>query len=57
MLRDLYDDEHLAFGESFRNFIAKEIAPDYLRWEEEGIAPRELYARAGQSGCACAQCL
>ena len=50
MERSLYDDEHLAFGESFRSFIAKEIAPDYPRWEEEGIAPRELYAKAGASG-------
>ncbi len=50
MERTLYADEHLAFGESFRTFIAKEIAPDYLRWEEEGIAPRELYEKAGASG-------
>ncbi len=50
MERSLYDDEHLAFGESFRSFIAKEITPDYSRWEDEGIAPRDLYTKAGASG-------
>ena len=50
MQRTLYDDEHLAFGESFRSFIAKEITPSYLEWERIGIAPRELYAKAGASG-------
>lgn len=50
MERSLYDDDHLAFGESFRSFIAKEVTPDYLRWEEDGIAPRELYTKAGASG-------
>jgi alkylation response protein AidB-like acyl-CoA dehydrogenase len=50
MQRTLYDDEHLAFGESFRSFITKEIAPSYLEWERAGIAPRELYAKAGASG-------
>jgi alkylation response protein AidB-like acyl-CoA dehydrogenase len=48
--RDLYDDEHLAFGESFRSFVAKEIAPHYLEWEASGIAPRDLYAAAGRHG-------
>jgi alkylation response protein AidB-like acyl-CoA dehydrogenase len=50
MERSLYDDEHLAFAESFRSFIAKEISPDYLRWEEEGIAPRDMYLKAGANG-------
>ncbi|MFM8564030.1 MAG: acyl-CoA dehydrogenase family protein [Acidimicrobiia bacterium] len=50
MERSLYDDEHLAFADSFRAFIAKEILPDYPRWEEDGIAPRDLYTRAGANG-------
>ena len=50
MERSLYDDDHLAFADSFRAFIAKEIAPDYPRWEEDGIAPRDLYTRAGANG-------
>lgn len=50
MKRDLYDDEHLAFGESFRSFVAKEITPHYLDWEGAGIAPHELYTSAGRHG-------
>ena len=50
MNRDLYDDEHLAFGESFRSFVAREITPNYSDWETAGIAPHDLYAAAGRHG-------
>jgi alkylation response protein AidB-like acyl-CoA dehydrogenase len=46
----LFDDEHEAFRESFAAFVAKEIVPHYLEWEEAGIAPRELFASAGRYG-------
>lgn len=49
-MRDLFDDEHDAFRASFAGFVANEVTPNYLQWEEEGIAPRELYARAGEYG-------
>lgn len=49
-MRDLFDDEHEAFRESFAAFVAKEMSPDYLQWEADGIAPRELYTRAGEYG-------
>ena len=50
MERDLYDDEHRAFGDSFRTFVAKEISPHYAEWERAGIAPRDLYREAGRNG-------
>ena len=50
MKRSLYNDDHLAFGASFRSFIAKEITPFYAQWEKDGIAPREMYAKAGANG-------
>lgn len=50
MKRTLYNDDHLAFGASFRSFIAKEITPHYLEWEKEGISPKNLYAKAGSNG-------
>lgn len=50
MERTLYSDDHLAFADSFRAFIAKEILPHYADWENAGIAPRDLYERAGASG-------
>jgi alkylation response protein AidB-like acyl-CoA dehydrogenase len=49
-VRTLFNDDHHAFRDSFRSFIAKEITPDYLEWEKAGIAPRELYAAAGHYG-------
>ena len=49
-MRDLFDDHHQAFRESFAAFIAKEMTPHYLQWEADGIAPREIYAAAGQFG-------
>lgn len=48
--RTLYTDEHLAFAESFRLFITREISPRYLEWERDGLAPRSLYQRAGAAG-------
>lgn len=49
-MRQLFTDDHQAFRESFAAFIAKEMTPHYLDWERDGIAPRELYAAAGQFG-------
>ncbi len=49
-MRTLYDADHEAFRESFASFVAKEVTPHYLEWEEAGIAPREMYASAGQYG-------
>ena len=48
--RSLYNEDHEAFADSFRRFVAQEITPDYLKWEAEGIAPRSLYKKAGDNG-------
>ena len=45
-----YDDDHLAFGEAFRAFSDKVIAPHYLEWEKAGITPREIFQEAGKGG-------
>jgi alkylation response protein AidB-like acyl-CoA dehydrogenase len=49
-MRAIFDDEHEAFRESFRSWVAKEVTPHYLEWEAAGIAPRELFTAAGQYG-------
>ncbi len=49
-MRTLFNDDHQAFRDSFKAFIAKEITPLYLQWEADGIAPHELYGAAGQYG-------
>jgi alkylation response protein AidB-like acyl-CoA dehydrogenase len=50
MDRKHYDEDHLAFGEAFRAFVDKSIAPNYLEWEAAGITPREVFREAGASG-------
>jgi alkylation response protein AidB-like acyl-CoA dehydrogenase len=50
MDRRHYDEEHRAFGEAFRAFIDKVIAPHYEDWERAGIVPREVFAEAGRGG-------
>jgi alkylation response protein AidB-like acyl-CoA dehydrogenase len=50
MERTIFDDTHEQFRASFRTFVAKEMTPDYLRWEAEGLAPREVFAAAGANG-------
>lgn len=49
-MRDLFTEEHEAFRESFASFVAKELSPHYLDWEKAGIAPRNIFAAAGQYG-------
>jgi alkylation response protein AidB-like acyl-CoA dehydrogenase len=50
MQRRHYDEDHLAFGDAVRTFIAKQMQPDYLAWEAAGLAPRELFTAAGANG-------
>ena len=49
-MRTLFEAEHEAFRESFAAFVAKQITPHYLDWEAAGIAPREIFAQAGEYG-------
>ena len=50
MQRTIFTDEHDLFRDAFRQFVEKEIVPGFLQWEEEGIVPRELFAKAGAAG-------
>ena len=46
----MYDDTHEMFRDSFRAFVAAEMAPHYEQWERDGIMDREVYAKAGKHG-------
>ena len=46
-MRSIFDDVHDEFRRSFASWVAKEIAPDYMLWEEAGIEPREIFTSAG----------
>ncbi len=51
--RDLFNEDHEAFRDTVRRFIANEIAPHHERWEQEGLVPRELWLKAGAAGLLC----
>ena len=46
----IYDDTHELFRNSFRAFVAAEMAPHIADWEAAGIMDREVYAKAGSHG-------
>jgi alkylation response protein AidB-like acyl-CoA dehydrogenase len=48
--RALFEDLHEDFRSSFRTFLEREVVPNYMDWERDGIVPRELYAAAGRGG-------
>ncbi|WP_297614139.1 acyl-CoA dehydrogenase family protein [Nocardia sp.] len=50
MERGHYEDDHRAFAELARGFVRKEVAPHYVEWEDAGIVPRAVFARAGELG-------
>jgi alkylation response protein AidB-like acyl-CoA dehydrogenase len=50
MERGIFEDEHDAFRDLARTFVAKEITPHHDRWEHEGQVDRELWRTAGKAG-------
>ena len=51
--RTLFSPEHEAFRDSFRRFIANEIAPFHADWEEQGYVDRQVWNKAGENGFLC----
>ena len=45
-----YTPEHQMFRDTCRRFFEKEVTPFHMKWEEEGIVPRELWRKAGAQG-------
>ncbi len=50
MQRTVFNEDHEAFRDTVRTFIAKEVTPVYEQWEEEGHPPRDFYRRMGELG-------
>ncbi|PWI41935.1 acyl-CoA dehydrogenase family protein [Streptomyces sp. ICBB 8177] len=50
MQRDLFTDEHEAFRETVRTFLAKEVVPHHERWEKAGVVDRSAWLAAGRQG-------
>ncbi len=49
-MREIFAEEHEAFRETVRTFIAKEIAPHHEQWERDGMVSREAWLAAGRQG-------
>ncbi|WP_433610146.1 acyl-CoA dehydrogenase family protein [Prescottella agglutinans] len=50
MQRTIFTDDHDAFRDSVRQFIAKEITPNLPAWEAEGCIPRDFYKKTAEIG-------
>jgi alkylation response protein AidB-like acyl-CoA dehydrogenase len=50
MKRTVYTEEHEAFREVFRDFVAKEVVPHFADWEAAGQPPRDLFRKLGALG-------
>jgi alkylation response protein AidB-like acyl-CoA dehydrogenase len=50
MERQIFTEEHDAFRETVRTFLAKEVTPHYEQWEKDGIVSREAWLAAGRQG-------
>ncbi|MGW6426330.1 acyl-CoA dehydrogenase family protein [Nocardia sp. NPDC055053] len=50
MKRLLYDTEHENFRATVAAFVAKEVAPHWERWDDDGIIDRSAWTAAGALG-------
>ncbi|MDI5967449.1 acyl-CoA dehydrogenase family protein [Streptantibioticus silvisoli] len=50
MRSELYTDEHEAFRDTVRTFLAREVVPYHEQWEQDGIVDREVWRAAGRQG-------
>jgi alkylation response protein AidB-like acyl-CoA dehydrogenase len=48
MKRTHFDDEHLMFRESVREFCRRNVAPNLLEWRRQHSIPRDLWQEAGR---------
>ena len=53
--RTLFSDDHHAFRDTVRRFLAAEIAPNLDRHEADGIVERDAWMKAGAAGLLCPQ--
>ena len=51
--RKIFNEEQQQFRNTVAKFVKKEISPNHLKWEKEGIVPKELWLSAGEKGILC----
>lgn len=50
MRRGIFREEHNAFRQLARDFVEKQVVPDYPEWEKTGRLPRETFEQMGSLG-------
>ena len=53
LARTIFSSDHDAFRDTARKFFEIEVAPFHNDWEEAGVAPREIWLKAGALGLLC----
>jgi acyl-CoA dehydrogenase len=53
MALDLNSGDYKLFRDSFRKYVETELKPNYEKWEEEGLVPREAWRKCGEKGFLC----
>jgi acyl-CoA dehydrogenase len=48
--RGIFSEDHNAFRQLARDFVEKEVVPDYPEWEKAGRLPREVFEHMGSLG-------
>jgi alkylation response protein AidB-like acyl-CoA dehydrogenase len=48
-----YTKEQKEFRERLKNFLSKEVTPHADQWEKDGIVPKSVWRKMGQSGFLC----
>jgi acyl-CoA dehydrogenase len=50
MGREIFTEDHEAFRDMVRTFIAREVAPYHEQWERDGVVSRDVWLAAGRAG-------
>ncbi len=50
MKRTIFEDEHHAYRETVKAFIAKEVTPHYAEWEKAGAIDRQVFQAGVKAG-------
>src|SRR5262249_48237993 len=50
MRRTVFSEDHEAFRQTLREFINAEVVPEYPKWYEAGLVPREFYYKLAELG-------
>lgn len=52
-MRSVFREDHDMFRDQVRRFIDEHVVPFHAQWEKDGIAPRDIWLKAGEEGLLC----